>query len=787
MARRSTEKKGLSVWVIARAVPQKIIQEWRALAIIDDDYIEVPDEDKGVSFLDDEIPPEDNIASLQRIRAQVGDNALTEVEYATLQAYEASLLPDKKATDHYANLAEHVDAATLTKLGSDVVMWVRWDEESRSDWFEKEKSGIIALGVSPNTEGGAGFDGASTVVHPLLAEAVVQSSARLLDQFWPAGGPVKTGVLGSVTPERLAQAKRVEQFMNYQYTQMLPGAFEHTDSLLTRLPISGSCFVKCWPDKIRGVSRAKVEPVDFIVPYRATDLRTAPRYTERVLMGQNEFRKRQVAGQYVDAVLMTPSENSGALSDRQSVMDEVAASEGRSDNNTDAEDQRRTLLECYCELDLKGFEDKDGNGKSTGIGRPYIVTVDNDSQKVVSIYRNWKIDDKEKERVIYHIHYRFMPGLGFYGYGFYHWIGGIAKTATGALRALLDAAQFSNMPAGFRAKDVSLPNGKIALGPGDWPEIDCSQDDLNKAFVRLPYGEPSAVLFNLLGSLQDMARRFAGTVDALVGDGAQNTPVGTILARIEQGSKVQTAIQKRLHESQIEEFKLIAWLDSIWLPDEYPYAVIGEDRTIKRADFDSRIDVCPVADPNFVSNSQRYFISQMIMDLADKSPGLYDMHEVNRRALDVLRVDDIDKILPPVNKVKRRDPVTENALAIVGQSIKAHPEQAHSAHNAVHQQLMLTMPEGHPAKALIFAHIQEHTAQEYLAQAQAQMGLRFSMPSRDEDEEIPVELENRIAELSAQAAIAQQQSAMNGAAEIGGAVAPGASTEAEMIGPGRGP
>jgi len=716
--------------------------------------ISVPDADRVVIADTIEPEPAPDLQMLLQIRQELGDEGLTADEYAFLQAHQANAVT---GDDHYANLAEALDEHELNKIAQNVLNWVEWDEESRKDWYEQEKKGIRALGVSPYVDGGAPFDGASTVVHPLFAEAIVQFSARTLEILWPAGGPVKAAVLGKITEERDAQAKRVEQFMNYQYTQQMEGAFEQTDRLLARLPLSGSCFVKAYHDPVCGIVREFVEPADFIVPYRAESLRTAPRYTERILKSQNEVRKLQVAGLYRDIDLIPPQEESSEA-ERHIVTDEIRATEGRDESDRSNDDQRHTLLECYCDLDIPGFEDQ-SDGRPTGIALPYIVTVDRDSQKVLSIYRNWKKTDPQKRRIVYHIHYRFMPGLGFYGYGLYHWIGGLTNAATGALRALLDSAQFANMPGGFRAKDAALPNGKLKIAPGDWPEVDCDADDLKKAFFPLPYKEPSSVLFNLLGLLQELGRRFAGTTEVMVGEGGQNVPVGTMLARIEQGGRVQTSIQKRLLETQAQELKLVAWLNSVWLPDEYPYAVQGEDRAALRADFDDRIDVVPVSDPSFVSNVQRYFMSELVIELAGKFPGLYDPYEVNKRALQSIRMDDIDALLPPKDKnTQRFDPVTENALLMVGRPVRAFMEQAHEAHVAVHQMAMQQMQQGDPAMAAIEAHIREHLAMAHLTQMGQMLGIPLAMPEEGQPE-MPIEMETQLAVAAAQAAqqLAQPQ------------------------------
>lgn len=717
------------------------------------EIIDVPDMPDPVTFDEDVagIGAVDDldIESIMHIIELHGVEQLTDREREHLAKFEAKMAA---SVDHYANLAEVMDERELTKIGADVLDWVRWDDQSRQEWYEIEKKGIRALGVSPNVDGGASFDGSSDAVHPLLAEAVVQFNARSLGQMWPAGGPVKTIIKGQPTKEVEAQSRRVGDFMNYQYTEEMPGAFEQTDALLLRLPLSGSVFTKTYYDPIRGICRDKIDPADFIVPYRADSLKTAPRYSERIMRHPNELRRYQLAGMYRDIKLPRPFEDGGEQQ-HDDVKDEIKATEGMDKTSQDADDQRHTLYECSCFLDLKGFEHLDENGKETGLALPYIVTVDRDSQKVLAIYRGWREEDTTRyERIVFHNHYRYTPGLGFYGYGLYHWIGGLSRAATGALRALLDAAQFANMPGGFRAKDASMPNGKITIAPGEWKEIDCTAEDLSKAFFSPPYKEPSATLFSLMGALEDLSRRFASTTDSMVGEGTQNTPVGTILARIEQGSKIYTAIQQRCHESAKEEFKLVAYLNSIWLPDEYPYSVEGEDRSVLRSDFDSRIDVIPVSDPNAVSGTQQYLMASATLEMAREQPGLYNMIEVHRRVLRALKIQDIDELLLDQSDVKRMDPVTENAVAGVGQPIKAFVDQDHQSHIIVHQAALSQLESSDPAAAVIMSHVREHMAHQYMLMMAQSTGLPLQMPDLENLEDIPPEMDLIIAQQAAQAA-----------------------------------
>lgn len=712
--------------------------------------IAVPEPEEGIGFEDD-MDVENEVGQLQAIVDELGESALTESEYALLVFWNRNQVigdPD----DHNANLAEFIPESDLMRISQDVLEWVNIDDRSREPWQQKERRGIRALGVSPNTDGGADFEGASEVVHPALAEGCVRFAANALESLWPAGGPVKTVVLGDSNDERQAQAVRVQKFMNYQYSALMEDAFEQTDQKLIRLPLSGSVFVKVYPDPLGTVARKMVEPVDFLVPYKATSLEATPRYTERIMTFPNDLKKLQKSGFYRDIEIARPIESHE--DERDTVMDEIAETEGRDEDTWHHDDDRHTLYEMYVDYDVPGFEDPDG------IALPYIITVDNDSRKVLGIYRNWRKGDPLRKKIVYHTHYKFMPGLGFYGYGLFHWAGGLATATTGALRALLDAAQFSNMPGGFKTQEANVDGGERPLSPGEWRETEATAEDLAKAFFTIPWGEPSAVLFQLLPHLEELLRRFMGTTEADLGAGNTNVPVGTMLARIEQSGKVQTAIQKRLHKGQGREFKLTSWLNSQYLPQEYPYAVEGESRVIFRSDFDGAVDVLPVSDPNVVSNTQRLFVSQASIELAERAPHHYNMYQLHRRAQQALRIENLDEILPPPESLSRRmGPVEENAAVIKGVPLKAFKEQDHASHLMVHTQMLSMMDDDQRGRfgPALQAHIQEHMAFAYLLEMEMATGALFRSVgqddlARDDWEEVPVEVENAVALASAQAA-----------------------------------
>ena len=568
-----------------------------------------------------------------------GAGVLTDDEMTSyIQHAQEGMINDEDMDDsHYANIAPLIDIGNLRKLASDVCNWVTFDEETREDWSIRERKGMRLLGVSDETEGGAAFEGASRVVHPLLMEAIVQFQSRAIIELWPKSGPVKTQVLGEATPEVTAQAKRVEDYMNYLYTQEMPGAFEETDQMLFRLPLSGSCFKKCYYDPLEEVLCSRlVEPADFIVPYSAVDLQTAPRFTHRLREPHNEVLKKTVIGFYMDVNLSNPMNEDYEF---PIIKEEIDATEGKTRTQID-DDNNHTNYEMYVDLLIEGFDDEDG------IARPYIITINRDEQQVLRIQRNWNIGDEKKKKRMYFTHYKFTPGFGFYGYGLLHLIGGLTNSATGALRALLDSAQYENLQGGFKSKDAKIEGGDVPIAPGEWREVQASAEELKQGFVPLPSKGPSQTLFNLLGYLDERAQRLASTTDAMVGDVPANMPVGTALQNQENGSKVFSAIHGRLHEAQAKEFKIIAELNRDWLPDEgYPYLTIGANSTIMASDFDDRVDVIPISDPNLISQAHKIAQGQGVIELAEKFP-----EEINRRKavemmLKSMRVQNLEELM----------------------------------------------------------------------------------------------------------------------------------------------
>jgi len=663
--------------------------------------------------------PDEEVARLSQMSAEYGDEILTEEESALLSPPGVAMNPD----DHYANLAEFVDPGVLSSLAQDVVEWADRDEQSRKDWYERERRGMVLLGLLDDKEAVAPFKGASTATHPLLAEACTNFQARAIAELWPAGGPVKTVVMGMKTPEIEAQAERVKQFMNYQYTQV-NGGFDEEDRMLMRLPMSGSCFKKQYFDPQLSMVRSDyVEAADFLVPYQATSLRTSIRYTHRMQnVPGNDIKKLIQIGFYMEPDRWV--EPTGEGQENTIVHDAVDKIEGREPGAYD-DDAGYTLLECNCYLDLEGFEDKDGRGNETGIALPYIVTVDKESQSVLAIRRGWKEGNPLKTRRVQVTHYKFLPGFGFYGFGFVHVIGGLGAAATGAMRAYLDAAGFANMKGGFKSRDAKF-DSDAPIGMGEWRETDMTAEDLAKCFYPIEYREPSKGLFEMLGYMDSVGRRYTSTTENLVGDANNNGPVGTTLALIEQGLKVFSAIHKRLHEAHAEEFKIMADLFSEFMPDQYPYLVEGAEQVVLRADFDGRVDVAPVSDPNTVTNTQRIAQAQGVVELASQAPDLYDMRGVHLRMLRAMQVSNPEELLPAPEELQPMDPITEGVRILTNKPVQAFMEQDHYAHiqaHAIWWEQMVPDDIKKDLEPIYKAHQAEHVAFWYMQQMLQQTGL----------------------------------------------------------------
>ena len=560
----------------------------------------------------------------------------------------------------------------------------------------------------------------------------------------PADGPVKTQVLGNVDAAKEQQAQRVKEFMNYQITYNMEEFDPELDQLLFYLPLSGSAFKKVYydPSKARAVSNF-IMAEDFIVSYSTTDLLDCPRATHVIQMTENQIRKMQQAGLYRDIEIGAPYEDE--YSSVKSKIDEITGVSKPVDSET------YTVLEMHVDLDLEGFEDTE-NGEETGIALPYIVTMIKESNQVLAIRRNFSPDDPLKRKIEYFVHYKFLPGLGFYGFGLIHMIGGLSKSATSLLRQLVDAGTLSNLPAGFKARGMRIRDDDTPIEPGEWRDVDVPGGTIRDALMPLPYKEPSGVLAQLLGVIVESGQRFANIADMKIGDMGQEAPVGTTIAMLERGSKIMSAIHKRLHYAQKTEFKLLARVFAESLPPEYPYDVVGGSRTIYARDFDGQVDVLPVSDPNIFSMSQRVVLAQTQLQLAQSAPQLHNLREAYFKMYTALGVQNIDEILEPPEEMFPKDPVQENQDALMGMPLKAFMEQNHDAHIAAHMAFMQNpMVQQNPAAVQVLqAHIQEHQAMKYRLQVQqllAEQGIQLP----PEGQPVPMEVQNQIAMLAAEA------------------------------------
>jgi hypothetical protein len=606
---------------------------------------------------------------------------------------------------HDANLAEFLDDGYLGEISSDLRASYEDDLSSRSEWEEAYTKGLDQLGVKYE-ERSQPFEGASGVTHPLIAESVTQFQAQAYKELLPPGGPVQTQVVGKQDAEREEQASRVKHFMNYQITEVMEEYDPDMDQLLFYLPLSGSTFKKVYFDEARQRAVSKFVPAqDLVVPYSASDLQTAPRVTHVLRMDGNEIRKLQVAGFYRDVELSRYEGGSDTVRDK---VDEIQGT------HKSYSDDVYTLLEMHVDLDLEGFEDMSPEGEPTGIQLPYIVTIDEGSGQILSIRRNYDEGSDLARKRQYFVHYKFMPGLGFYGFGLIHMIGGLGRAATSILRQLIDAGTLANLPAGFKARGVRVRNNDEPLQPGEWRDIDTPGGSIRDSIIPLPYKEPSATLAQLLGVLIEGGRRFVSLADEQTSNMNQEAPVGTTVALLERGMKVMSAIHKRLHYAQRTEFRILARIFRDNLPPEYPYDVAGAERTIKAQDFDERVDVIPVSDPNIFSMAQRVTLAQTQLQLAQSSPEMHNLHAAYRRMYQALEVQNIEEILPPPPQPQPIDPAVENARALMGEILHAFEGQDHDTHIRIHLMFMktplvMTSPQ---VMGVFYAHLMEHVSQK---------------------------------------------------------------------------
>jgi hypothetical protein len=609
-----------------------------------------------------------------------------------------------KEVDFYANLAEVVDPSVLGRIALDVAALFEADKSSRSDWEQMYAKGLDLLGLRIE-ERSKPFRGASGTTHPMLQEAIIQFQAQAFKELMPASGPVRTQVLGKETVDKFQQASRVQDFMNYQLTTVMEEYTPEFDQLLYYTGYGGSTFKKVYFDMQLGRMVSKLCLADDVyIPYNGSSVVSqCARLTHRIAMDSNEFRKRVLAGEYLDvAADLEPS--SDDPSRIQSAIDKMVGFQPSDESH------EVFLLEMLVDLDLHGFEDLDQSGNPTGIKLPYVVTMVEDTLQVVGIRRNWREEDKTCCRRNYFVHYVLVEGPGAYGLGFVHLIGGLSKAATSALRQLIDAGTLANLPAGFKAKGARIADDSDPIQPGEWRDIDAGGAELSASLLPLPYKEPSQVLFTLLGFVVEAGKRLSSTADMQVGDGNQYAQVGTTIALLERGSMVMSAIHKRLHYAQSLEFRLLFEGFGYYLPDEYPYDVPGASRRVKRTDFDKLVSVVPVSDPNIFSSAQRLQLAQMQLGMAQSAPQMHNMYEAYYRVYAALNVRDIDGILLPQNNQMPRDPMTENASVLNGMKLKAFAGQHHDAHIAAHLMMALspTMQSNPMAMMELHQHILAH-------------------------------------------------------------------------------
>ena len=619
--------------------------------------------------------------------------------------------------DFYANIAETIDDKALSQLASDLISEYQSDKESRKEWEDTYTNGLDLLGFKYKSTTQP-FKGASNVTHPLLSEAVTQFQAQAYKELLPSDGPVKTRIVGLQNETVEAQAERVKDFMNYQIMEKMEEYTPEFDQLLFYLPLAGSAFKKIYYDALLERAVSKFIPAeDLVVPYFATDLKDAPRITHVLKQSENDLLKKMATGFYKEVELMKPEKKDNKIKDKYNELEGVKAVE--------TNDYIYSVLEMHVDLDLSDYIAENEEDK-INIKIPYIVTIEESTRKILSIYRNYKEGDAKFTRKEYFSHFKFLPGLGFYGFGLIHMIGGLSRTATTALRQLLDAGALSNLPAGFKSRGMRIRDDDQPIQPGEFRDVDAPGGNIRDQFQLLPFKEPSTTLFNLLGFCVDAGRRFASIADQQVGDGNQAAAVGTTIALLERGSRVMSAIHKRCYYAMKQEFRLLSSVIAEYLPPEYPYAVYGAERVIKVQDFDDRVDILPVADPNIFSMSQRVTLAQTQLQIAQSNPQLHNLHEAYRRVYEALGTKEIPQILKPDPKPFPKDPAIENMEALQSLPMTAFPEQDHDAHIAAHSAFMRTrMVQINP---MVYANLQGHISQHVSMKASAEV---MSMMQQD--------------------------------------------------------
>ena len=650
--------------------------------------------------------------------------------------------PSEDDTAHDANLAESIDDAELESIASDLIESFLADRESRKDWAAAYITGLDLLGMKIEDRSQP-WAGASGVYHPMLTEAVVRFQAQAMSELMPASGPVRTKILGKLTPEKAQQADRVQTEMNYLITEEMPDYRDEMELMLFRLPLAGSAFKKTYYDPISELPSSIFVPAeDLVVSYGASNLRVCPRFTHVMKKTDNEVRELQVVGFYRDVDLPEAEKD---LTDIEEKYNELSG-----DSQTFEDDPRRMLLEMHVDINLpEPFEDEDG------IARPYVITIDKTSKTVLSIRRNWKEDDAKKRKLMHFTHYPYLPGMGFYGTGLIHLIGGLAKSATSILRQLIDAGTLSNLPAGLKARSLRIKGDNTPLMPGEWRDADVTGGTLRESLFPMPYKEPSGVLYTLLGNVVEEGRRIGSVADIQVGDMSANAPVGTTLALLERSLKVMSGVQARLHAALKQELRILARIVHDYMPEQYAYEMDGDFNRIE--DFDGRVDVIPVSDPNAATMAQRIMQYQAALQLSQQAPQLYDMGKLHSQMLEVLGIQDASDIIKTPEDMKPMDPVAENMALLQQSPVKAFLYQDHEAHIATHMaamqdpkiaQMIGQSPFAQAIQGAAMSHITEHVAYQY----RKEIEMRLGVPLPPEGEPLPEEVEVQLSQMVAQAA-----------------------------------
>ena len=679
------------------------------------------DMDKALPNVETEIktPSDEEVAIAEQETAeeQVGPDDIDIVQEedgsATIN-FDPAAVNQPGGEAHGDNLAELLPESVLGKLGSELAENYQTYKSARKDWEDSYTKGLDLLGFKYENPTQP-FQGASGATHPVLAEAVTQFQAQAYKELLPATGPVHTQTIGLINRQKEDQAQRVKEFMNYQLMDVMKEYEPEFDQMLFYLPLSGSAFKKVYYDELLGRAVSKFVPADdLLVPYTATSLQDAEAIIHVIKMSENDLRKKQVAGFYVD-IELTPGYNEET---------EVEKKERELEGVKRTRDEDIfTVLEIHVDLDLEGFEDKDSTGEDTGIKLPYIVTIELGSREVLSIRRNYTAGDPLKKRQDYFVHFKFLPGMGFYGFGLIHMIGGLSRTATTALRQLLDAGTLSNLPSGFKQRGIRVRDEAQSIQPGEFRDVDAPGGNIKDAFMPLPFKEPSQTLLQLMGTVVSAGQRFAAIADMQVGDGNQQAAVGTTIALLERGSRVMSAIHKRLYVAMKSEFNLLAGVFKTYLPPEYPYDVVGGQKNVKVSDFDDKVDIIPVADPNIFSQSQRISMAQTELQLAQSNPGMHNLYEAYRHMYEAIGVKNIDQILPPPAEPSPMDPATENILAMSNKPFQAFKGQDHQAHITTHLNFMASnVARNSP---VVMATLEKNIFEHISLMAQEQLEVEF--------------------------------------------------------------